>query len=155
MQSTSNSTTVSHSVTSMILLSPLLLLMIQAHLGIFLLSGCAMQDCPQLLLKGNHRWWPFLLKIFLFNQIYIWHNLCWDNFMSTNSIEFSRIHCTEGYARGHCKCDINKNVSTKKATNYVFFKCTNFAILFTVGAIIIWSRADFVGLPTYKEWNCV
>ena len=27
--------------------------------------------------------------------------------------------------------------------------------LFTVGAIIIWSLADFVGLPTYKEWNCV
>ena len=25
----------------------------------------------------------------------------------------------------------------------------------TVGAIIILSLADFVGLPTYKEWNCV
>ena len=25
----------------------------------------------------------------------------------------------------------------------------------TVGAIIIWSLADFVGLPNYKEWNCV
>ena len=25
----------------------------------------------------------------------------------------------------------------------------------TVGAIIIWSLADFVGLLTYKEWNCV
>ena len=26
---------------------------------------------------------------------------------------------------------------------------------YTVGAIIIWSLADFVGLPPYKEWNCV
>ena len=25
----------------------------------------------------------------------------------------------------------------------------------TVGAIIIWSLADFVGFPTYKEWNYV
>ena len=29
------------------------------------------------------------------------------------------------------------------------FKCI------TVGAIIIWSLADFVGFPTYKEFNCV
>ena len=28
-------------------------------------------------------------------------------------------------------------------------------LLSTVGAIIIWSLADFVGLPTYNEWNCV
>ena len=27
--------------------------------------------------------------------------------------------------------------------------------LYIVGAIIIRSLADFVGLPTYKEWNCV
>ena len=27
--------------------------------------------------------------------------------------------------------------------------------MYTVGAIIIWSFADFVGLPTYKEWNYV
>ena len=26
---------------------------------------------------------------------------------------------------------------------------------YTARAIIIWSLADFVGLPTYKEWNCV
>ena len=26
---------------------------------------------------------------------------------------------------------------------------------YTVGAIIIWFLADFVGLPTNKEWNCV
>ena len=25
----------------------------------------------------------------------------------------------------------------------------------TVGVIMILSLADFVGLPTYKEWNCV
>ena len=26
--------------------------------------------------------------------------------------------------------------------------------MYTVGAIIISSLADFVGLPTYEEWNC-
>ena len=34
------------------------------------------------------------------------------------------------------------------------FKLLNGSV-YTVGAIIIWSLADFVGLPTYKEWNCV
>ena len=32
---------------------------------------------------------------------------------------------------------------------------SKFNSIIQVGAIIIWSLADFVGLPTYKEWNCI
>ena len=32
-------------------------------------------------------------------------------------------------------------------------KCNLNCLQYTVGAIIIWSLVDFVGLPTYKEWN--
>ena len=63
--------------------------------------------CPQLLLKGDHGWstCAFFWKLFLFNLNYMcyWHNLCLDNFMNTNSL-FGLIHCSERYARGHCKC---------------------------------------------------
>ena len=53
---------------------------------------------------------------------------------------------------------INKTTENKKrkkpplanGSHYI-----NTKFLYTVGAIIIWSLADFVGLPTYKEWNCV
>ena len=37
---------------------------------------------------------------------------------------------------------------------YIFVQCI-YIYIYIVGAIIIWSLADFVGLPTYKEWNCV
>ena len=48
---------------------------------------------------------PFLLNIFLFNQNdIVWHNGCWDIYEH----KLILIHCSERYARGHCKCDKNK-----------------------------------------------
>ena len=37
----------------------------------------------------------------------------------------------------------------------VIIKKQNSRNVSAVGAIIILSLADFVGLPTYKEWNCI
>ena len=58
----------------------------------------------------------------------------------------------------NCKGSLLNRYGTQKKTQAIILKfstaCPMTAGL-TVGAIIIWSLTDFVGLPTYKEWNCV
>ena len=47
-----------------------------------------------------------------------------------------------------------QNVNICSAGGHPYTRHSSSAHTPTVGAIIIWSLADFVGLPTYKEWNC-
>ena len=50
--------------------------------------------------------------------------------------------------------NIIEHIKTKQKKLYKKI-CIIIIYIHTVGAIIISSLADFVGLPTYKELNCV